>query len=78
MKIFIIAVVSALTFASIVSCKPESSLKNVSMGYVDGVSTIQNICLHGVSYYFYSRSGKAGLAVDIDENTNLPRHCELR
>ena len=59
----------------------ESSLKNVSKGAgnaVLGVSSIEELCLNGVSYYFYFRGNKVGMAVNINKDTLNPELCELK
>ena len=58
----------------------ESSVKNVSKGAgsaVLGVSSIEELCLNGVSYYFYAKGYEGALAVNVNKETLKPELCEI-
>lgn len=70
-------ILSAIVAISITGC--FSSLESVSSKSgvaVRGVSSIESLCLNGVSYYFYFRAGKAAMSVDINKDTLKPETCK--
>ena len=70
----IILILAGVTLLS--GCNRNSLVEvETNLTPVKGVPSITELCLNGVSYYHYFISGKAGMAVNIDRDTLLPKGC---